>query len=575
MNFKRIVITALLLVTLLPLTNAVVMFEQQDWERREHEYISRASFSTFQIKYRGKIAVSDNDEEVTAISKNGYLKIKKSSFGNDRSIVIESDSKGNLSRKYFEGGKEKNYNPEGKTWFGEILYDIIRISGIGGKERILRIYKDEGISGALEEAEDIYSRDKNVVIDINIGKWISATKSSGINVRNMYMKALIDNVVMDDSELIKYMRSLEDVVSNSTKGTILRTILNNYKLNRSTMEQFLETTATLTYNTERGNTLRAFIKKYDVDVANYRDFFEIIDGMGINSEKGNVLKPLINTQELDEVVMDALLESVDEFTHDAEKAAVLRLVMPQALKLHMEYELKRAVNSIDGGYYLLRDELIAMIEDNSDEPQKYDEEQIIDMLRGARQKDANTRKTPVLRKVNSSLTNNPRVMNAYFAVVRSMDNDMCKYNVLLDLIRIHELTDDDWLVVLNETEDIARSEYYHGAAAVLRDAFYKMPHKTDLIEAFFDVLDDIENDHNSSKEELIRLFCEEGTPDNETIAYLLKTIKTISVDIEKATSLIQISKIMPKDNKQLDILFENVADDIESDYEYERLIKSL
>ena len=102
-----------------------------------------------------------------------------------------------------------------------------------------------------------------------------------------------------------------------------------------------------------------------------------------------------------------------------------------------------------------------------------------------------------------------------------------------------------------------------------------MPHDAELVEAFFDALDDIDKDHNSSKEELIRMFCEQGKLNSETIAFLLKTTQTITVDIEKATSLIQISKVMPKKNKELKILFENVASEIKSDYEYERLLKSI
>lgn len=576
MKAKHLLITLVLLVTMLPFSNAVTKFKKQDWDRREHNFISKDSFSSFIIKYRGKIAVSDNDKEVTAISPNGYLRIKKASFGNDRAIEISSDSNGKLEHKYYEGGRERDFEPDGKEWLADILYDVIKKSGIGGKERILRIYKEEGISGALHEVDKMHSKSIEVIVDINIGNWFKSVKHHNtINVRNMYMKALVDNIKFNESELISYMKQLEDVVSNSTKGTILRTILDKYELNRSLMEQFLETTATLSYNTERGNTLRAFIAKYDIDRSNYRDFFDVINGMEINSEKGNVLKPLLKKQKLDEIVLVELLESIEHFSRHEERAAVLRAALPQAIQHNLSTEFIQATHTLGSSYSLLEDELQDMVADYANGPRKYNKEQIIDYLREIRYKEANTRKTPVLRKINASLTNDQEVLDAYFAVIRSMDNEMCKYNVLLDLIDAHDLDKEGWFNLLDETEDIARSTYYHGAAAVLRKAFYKMPHESDLIEAYFDVLDDIENDHNSSREELIRMFCEQGKPSNETIAFLLKTARNITVDIEKATSLIQISKVMPRNNKELEILFENVADEIESDYEYERLIKSI
>lgn len=576
MKTKHLLITLVLLVTFLPFTNAGTKLKEQDWDRREHEYISKDSFSSFIIKHRGKITVSDDDKEVTAISPNGYLRIKKASFGNDRAIEIKSDSNGKLEHKYYEGGREQDFEPDGQEWLSDILYDVIRKSGIGGKERILRIYNDKGLSGALNEVDKVHSKNVEVIIDINIGNWFKSVKRSNtVNIRNMYMKALVDNIQFNDFELIDYMKALKDIVSNSTKGTILRTILGKYDLDMSTMEQFLETTASLSYNTERGNTLRAFIAKYDIDRSNYHDFFEVINGMEINSEKGNVLKPLLKKQKLDKIVLSELLKSVEQFTHSAEKAAVLRAALPQAIEHNLSTEFIQTTHTLGSSYSLLEDELQDMIGMYANQPRKYTKEQVFELLREIRYKEANTRKTPVLRKIHTSLTNDPEVINAYFDVIRSMDNEMCKYNVLLDLINVHELDKEGWLNVLDETENIARSTYYHGAAAVLREAFYKMPHESDLIEAYFDALDDIENDHNSSKEELIRMFCEQSKPSKETIAFLLKTARNITVDIEKATSLIKISKVMPKNNKELKILFENVAEEIESDYEYERLIKSI
>ena len=122
-------------------------------DNREHFYKSKDSFSAYEIKYKGKITVSENDKNVEDISPNGYLKITKSSFGNSRAIEIESDDKGNLTKKYFEGKKELSFEPEGQEWLEEILIDVIRKTGIGGKERILRIYNKGGVNAVLDEID--------------------------------------------------------------------------------------------------------------------------------------------------------------------------------------------------------------------------------------------------------------------------------------------------------------------------------------------------------------------------------------------------------------------------------------
>ena len=100
------------------------------WDSREHFYKSKDSFSAYEIEYKGKIIVSDDDKSVKSISPDGYLRITKSSFGNSRKIEIESDSKGNLTKKYFDGRKEEAYSPNGEEWMEEILIDVIRKTGI-------------------------------------------------------------------------------------------------------------------------------------------------------------------------------------------------------------------------------------------------------------------------------------------------------------------------------------------------------------------------------------------------------------------------------------------------------------
>ena len=66
------------------------------------------------------------------------------------------------------------------------------------------------------------------------------------------------------------------------------------------------------------------------------------------------------------------------------------------------------------------------------------------------------------------------------------------------------------------------------------------------------------------------MFCERDKLDKRTVVYLLKAVEDIEVDIEKATSLMNIKKVMPKGDDELTYIFNSVADDIKSDYEYER-----
>jgi hypothetical protein len=105
--------------------NATKEVNVDENQSREHFYKSKDSFSAYEIKYKGKITISDDDKNVEVIEPNGYLRITKSSFGNSRTIEIESDEKGKLTKKYFDGKKELPFESDGQEWLSEILIDVI------------------------------------------------------------------------------------------------------------------------------------------------------------------------------------------------------------------------------------------------------------------------------------------------------------------------------------------------------------------------------------------------------------------------------------------------------------------
>ncbi|MBU8891204.1 MAG: hypothetical protein KOO66_00375 [Bacteroidales bacterium] len=548
---------------------------KDDWDNREHFYKSKDSFSAFEIEYKGKITVTANDKDVKSISPDGYLKITKSSFGNSRTVEITSDSKGNLSKKYLDGRKEVAFSPEGQEWLEDILIDVIRKTGIGGRDRIMRIYNKGGVKAILDEIEDFdrtsgYSYYKSTSHALFL---FESIEYSGFNVKYLYYKTLVDEIKLSKEELVKVIKATEDISSNSTKGTLLREILNKYELDSYSMEKFLDATESLSYNTERGNVLRAFQNKYEITREIAGEYFDVIDGMSINSEKGNVIKPLLETQKLDKSVLSDLINTVDDFSSNSERSAIYRLLIPHvAGDEDLTNQLINAANHLSSSYRYFREEILEfmakgkIVTDNS-----LSKSAVLNLLDIAITYDANTRKSTNLRKLHGSMTNDKEVVEAYFDVIESMDIERIQYNLLLDLIRVHKLDDYGLKLLFEAVEDIAEDDEKHGASAILRTMIKDLPSDPDVLEAFFEALEEI--DHNSGKEEIIRMFCEKGNLDKRTIVYLLKTVEDIDVDIEKATSLMKLKKVMPKGDDELTYIFNSVADEIKSDYEYERAMK--
>jgi len=123
--------------------------------RKQYKYSD--NFTNYDIQLKGEIKVNDDDTEIVSISPGGNLKISKKTFGNKRSLIIESNSKGTLNYEFYEGRKEIPYDPEGKKWLADVLLDVVRIAGVDVEGRTKRIYSQKGIDGFMEELHEISS----------------------------------------------------------------------------------------------------------------------------------------------------------------------------------------------------------------------------------------------------------------------------------------------------------------------------------------------------------------------------------------------------------------------------------
>ncbi|MBN1988831.1 MAG: hypothetical protein JW783_05535 [Bacteroidales bacterium] len=544
--------------------------DPQDWSKRENVYRINESFSKFEIRYKGKVQVTDNDKDIKSISPNGYLTIEKSSFGNSRRLEFTSDSQGRLTRKYYEGAKERSYESDGKAWLQEVLEEAIYRTGVGGKERALRIYKSKGVYGILDEVERISSYSGSFSFGSSFFGFHSV-EVRGFNVRNMYLKTLVDEASIDKKDLPLVLRAIEGVESNSTKGTLLRTIIDKYPLDAYLMTKMLQTTESLSYNTEMGNVLRKFQSKYRINLDNYDAYFDVIRRMSINSEKGNVLKPLANSQKLEDRVMVELIRSVGQFSSESEKAAVLRVVATKMSdNTDVVREYIRTVSGIGDSYRYLRDELLEMVAANGVKPnQPINKAGVLSLLAMADGYTSNTPKTVTLRRVNVSLGNDSELVSRYFDVVGSLTNEMEQYALMLDLLYSQNVGRQILSEMFRVAESLANRDYKHGATAILREAIPYLPADGSLHKDFFDVLERV--DHDSGKEEIVRMFCERGNVDAKLAVYLLAVVEDMEVDVERATSMILIYRSMPKD-ENLDYIFDSVAKKMESDYDYEKVM---
>ncbi|MFC2138097.1 hypothetical protein ACFLTE_07990 [Bacteroidota bacterium] len=539
------------------------------------KYVSADPFSGYEIKYKGKIVVTDDDKDIKSISPGGYLHIEKMAFGNERSIKIESDVNGNLTNKYYEGNNEIPFDTKGKEWLAEILIDIIRSSGVGAEERVERIYKQKGINALIEEIEAIsssYSRETKVMF-IEIEMYHHSNKS----VRNLYYQILINEIQLTNDDLSELIPYLSSIRSNSTKGTLVREILYKYSLSVENLVKLLEVTQTLDYNTERGSVLRVLNPKLP-DHARVTDiYFEIINNMEINSEKGNVIKHLLNTKsDLSKSTYYKMLESISNFSSEREKGALLiRLakILPEDKGLMDEFY--NIVDNMDEDYYVLKGEILTAVSERGmpDNIYKADKNIVLRLLKSSEDLISNSQRGLNLRRVNKMYTNDLEVIDAYFKVIKGFSNKLEEYNVLLDLIEKNKL-DNETLIKIYRRLDDYMPTYQHAAGAVLRATINQLPNDNRVLEYFFDVVEEM--DQNSTIEEILRLLCKQKSlaSNKDFIVKIIEASEIIDVDIETASVLLNVADILPKGQNDLSYVYKSAAKTIKSEYLINKVLQN-
>lgn len=528
----------------------------------------------FDLKYKGIVEVSANDQMITGISPDGFVEINKTAFGNNRRLYIHSDRQGTLTYDYYVGKSKTNFEPEGKKWLAEILPDIVKRSELGIESRVRNVYQSKGFGGFKSLVDNLPSSTSS-----HTTSWSFFTVETHTITRrasaNTYFKTLVFDNKLKNEDLIAVIEEIETIRSNSTKGTLLRYILENYQLNDAQLTALLETTSSHDYNTERGSTLRLVNKQFRDEFGIRKTYFDIIEDMEINSEKGNVLKDLMETKKLSNDTWIRLLEAVDDFSSEREKGAVLLMAieyMPKDEQVLMHF--REVVDDISSHYHILKGEITNALLDAQlhSSTTKTDKQSLVTYLRTASDISSNSQRGLILRRANKLFINDEDVIEAYFEVLAGMDSEMEKYNVMLDLLRHNKLDDAAMSHLFKECMRFV-ADYQHGVGAVLREVIKQFPLSSYNYDQFFQVISRM--DQNSTIEELMRLVIARPEMNDQLTIKVIEATQQIDVDVEKSAVLLRLTPYLSSENSSVTYVFKSLAKDLESEYEQNRVLKTL
>lgn len=355
--------------------------------------------NNYQIEYEGDIKLSDDDRDIIAISRGGFLEIRKSAFGNRRRILIESDGNGRLIKEYYVGRTKKSFEPEGKEWLSEILPEIIRTTTLGAQARVDRFYKQGGAESVLKEVRSIKSdyvksaylklllnkdlkpSDLERVIEVSgneidsdhylssilkenqeaflvnsntITAYINATKTIGSDhYKSQVLFKVIDNANIDDGQMGSMLRITQDIDSDHYLSQVLLRVMKKRKLTKGNIQRVIDLTRSIDSDHYKTQVLTNALKNHDLSGEAYNSFLATIDDIGSDHYITQVISALVKKDMTDNHLSDLLSIATRSIQSDHYMTETIKkLVKNNSLTDSQLILVFKACETINSDHYL-------------------------------------------------------------------------------------------------------------------------------------------------------------------------------------------------------------------------------
>ena len=283
----------------------------------------------YKVEYRGEFKLSDDDTDITSVSRGGYIEISKSSFGRSRKVKIEADGD-ELIRQYYIGFLERDYDPEGKEWLAEIIPELIRYTTLAAEYRVDRIYANKGASGLIK--------------DIKLMK--------GDHVTTTYL-SLAFQKDLTDQELSQFLTLIgNNLSSDFYLSEMLGDFNKKYSLNATTIDAFLASLSEIESDHYQTNVLIALAENEASTGEYFSNLISSTDDIASDHYKNNVLSAFIDAKKLSPDQLRALLESSKDIQSDHYLSNLLiRLINKQDLTSSVVSQLISTAQNIQSDLY--------------------------------------------------------------------------------------------------------------------------------------------------------------------------------------------------------------------------------
>jgi hypothetical protein len=334
-------------------------------EKGVSRWRNSTGISNFNIEVRGKIEVTDDDKDIKSISNDGYLEITKTVFGSKRTIVIESQGSGRISRQYYEGRNKMEWDPHGKNWLGEILPEIVRSTTLAAEGRVDRIYAKSGSSGVLDELDELksdYTRAHyaKLLLAKNIPSselprvitTIAELIGSDYYLSNV-LQNNIDKFFSSQAAADAFFLASRKIGSDYYKSVVLKSALKKFPASTAQVKVILKSASEIGSDYYQSVVLTTLLEENDVQDESLLDLVNTCENISSDYYQTQVLRKVIDRRNISKNTLNAVVEALGDVSSDYYKSTVFS-GMAEHCKMESDTQL-RALNvvgsTVNSDYY--------------------------------------------------------------------------------------------------------------------------------------------------------------------------------------------------------------------------------
>ncbi|MTI29952.1 hypothetical protein [Xanthovirga aplysinae] len=538
------------------------------------------SFSNFEVDFKGKITVTEDDRDIWEISSGGFLIIGRKNFGESKRVEIRGNLDGSLTRRYYEGRKKLKFEPEGREWLEEVLLEVLRTTGIDAKARVDRLYQRGKVTAVLHEVSYIpeigvktqyldYLLNKTEMSDPELSHITEVISTSiDTDTRRAYLLEKHSGIFMRNEHRAKaYFNCLFGIGSDYERKRVLNHLLKEYKFNTEVFRELLASIQRLASSKEKVETLIKVNNIFIDEAESCEGYFRILDGMNSDKDRAYVMRNLLErNQYLGGECMKRYLKSARRINSDSEKYQVLKEVIP-AFNVDPQFVLAffdviiSFGNDVEQGN-LLKDLLMKRKLDVFAQSQLFE---VISQMSS----DGGKVNSLFLAIKKIKVTN--QTLESFYDAVNSISNSSRKAEVMIHLVQTTKLEEPHKVEYFRSLQQMSSNKeklkVLMKTAEVIEDEDLKS------IEGYLQTVIAISG--NSEQSAALRELASKVRLNKSALIAFLDVSLLIASNTEKAEVLLKVSNMIPKGDKDVEYAYKKVVRSINSDHEYRRVIEYL